>query len=202
MPSRPHIRRRRARRSETRERILDAARALFALEGFESVTMRRIGERCEYAASAIYKHFANKEAILEELRRDASSRLALAMTEGIDAVVGRFGGPLAALREASRRYLLFAAREPQAYGLIFTNSGALAEFATDPDSVTEAFADLIVRGRLGEGEIITEYDRNLAKVLWHALHGRALAPRTTQREDEAFVDLVLSTLPLGFVPDE
>jgi len=204
MPSRPHVRRRRARRNETRERILDAARALFALEGFDAVTLRRIGDRCEYAPSAIYKHFPNKEAILEELRRDASSRLALAMTEGIEAVASRFGGPLAALREACRRYLLFGAREGEAYALIFQNARPVGqgESPTDPDSVIEALADLIARGRSSDGEVIEDYDRDVARVLWHALHGRALGPRAHQRDDESFVDLCLGALPLGFQPDE
>ena len=59
--------RREREREETRTRILDAARELFAAEGYEAVTMRRIAERIEYSATAIYFHFKDKEALVKEL---------------------------------------------------------------------------------------------------------------------------------------
>jgi AcrR family transcriptional regulator len=59
---------RRAReREELRTLILDAARELFAAEGVEAVTMRRIAERIEYSPTAIYFHFRDKDALLREL---------------------------------------------------------------------------------------------------------------------------------------
>lgn len=195
MPSKPHIRRRRARKNEIRERILDAARSIFALEGFEAVTMRRIGERCDYTPSAIYKHFPNKDAILDELRQDTMSRLALAMTEGIDAVVSNFGGPLVALREAAGRYLAFASTERQSYALAFGGATVARHRGVDPAPVIEAFAELIARGRRGDD--ITSFDRDLSLVLWHALHGRALAPPDTPHDDRTFIDLCLARLQLG-----
>ena len=59
--------RREREREEIRTRILDAARELFASEGVESVTMRRIADRIEYSPTAIYFHFRDKEALLAEL---------------------------------------------------------------------------------------------------------------------------------------
>src|SRR4051812_28375111 len=146
MPSKPHVRRRRARQAEIRERILDAARSLFALEGYDAVTMRAIGERCDYTPSAIYKHFPNKEAILGELRRDALSRIALAMTTSMTSVAERCGGPLAALREAARSYLGYATGEPQSYALAF--GGSLDNHARlESNPVVDAFAELVARAR-------------------------------------------------------
>lgn len=181
-----------------RERILDAARTLFAMEGFEAVTMRRIGERCDYTPSAIYKHFPNKNAILDELRSDALSQLALAITEGIDAVAERFGGPLSALREASERYLAYAASERQSYALVFSGSSPAEHGGVDPTPVIEAFSELIARGR--RGSEITTQDRHLSMVLWHALHGRALAPPQTPYDDATFVELCMNGLQLGLSP--
>lgn len=197
MPSKPHIRRRRAHKAQIRELILDAARSIFALEGFESVTMRNIGVRCEYTPSAIYKHFANKEAILDELRRDALSRLALAMTEGIDSVGDRFGGPLAALREAASRYLTYAANERSSYALAFGANTPSGVGGIHPGPVIEAFAELIARRRHQEPPEILAYDRDYAIVLWHALHGRALAPQRSTADDITFVDLCLNAFQLA-----
>src|SRR5258706_4035211 len=64
------VRERREReREEVRTKILDAARELFATEGYEAVTMRKIAERIEYSATAIYQHFEDKETLLAELCR-------------------------------------------------------------------------------------------------------------------------------------
>jgi AcrR family transcriptional regulator len=200
MPSKPYLRRRKAHKAQVRERILDAARVLFAVDGFEAVTMRNIGERCDYTPSAIYKHFANKEAILDELRRDALSRLALALTEGLEEVHDRLGGPLAALREAASRYLAFSSNERGSYVLAFGTHTPDGHGGLSPAPVIEAFAELLARRR-GDGVGgIEEYDRDHATVLWHALHGRALSPQRSLAEDVTFVDLCLGLLHLEAAP--
>src|ERR1044071_3169437 len=48
--------RREREREEGRKKILDAARELFATEGYERVTMRRIAEAIEYSPTTIYLH--------------------------------------------------------------------------------------------------------------------------------------------------
>ena len=59
--------RREREREEIRTSILEAARDLFANEGVEAVTMRRIAEKIEYSPTAIYFHFKDKESLLAEL---------------------------------------------------------------------------------------------------------------------------------------
>ncbi|HTR04723.1 MAG TPA: helix-turn-helix domain-containing protein, partial [Thermoanaerobaculia bacterium] len=46
--------RRERERHELRGRILDAARELFAEQGYEAVTMRNIADRIEYSPTALY----------------------------------------------------------------------------------------------------------------------------------------------------
>src|SRR5438876_541437 len=55
------------KREEIRTLILDAAREMFAAEGYDAVTMRRIAERIEYSPTAIYFHFKDKDALMHEL---------------------------------------------------------------------------------------------------------------------------------------
>ena len=59
-------------RQEIKQAILTAAREIAAVEGWQSVTIRKVAERIEYSPPTIYEHFANKEAILLELRPKAS----------------------------------------------------------------------------------------------------------------------------------
>lgn len=57
-------RRRRLPSGERRESILAAALELFSRRSFRSVGMREIAEMSDLSATGIYRHFANKEALL------------------------------------------------------------------------------------------------------------------------------------------
>ena len=52
---------------ETRREILDAALDLFAVGGYFGTSMRQIARAVGVRESALYHHFAAKEAILEGL---------------------------------------------------------------------------------------------------------------------------------------
>src|ERR1044071_2679340 len=68
--------RREREKTETREIILDAARELFITHGYEGVSMRKIAEKIEYSPTAIYVHFADKEALFHQLCQEDFGRLA------------------------------------------------------------------------------------------------------------------------------
>ena len=59
--------RREREKEEVRGRILDAARDLFARDGYDAVTMRKIAEAIEYSPTAIYLHFKDKDTLVREL---------------------------------------------------------------------------------------------------------------------------------------
>jgi AcrR family transcriptional regulator len=50
--------------SHLRDVILENARKLFAAEGYQSVSMRRIGLESGCSAMAVYRHFASKQELL------------------------------------------------------------------------------------------------------------------------------------------
>lgn len=56
-----------AAKAQRREAILDAAKVLFARNGFRSVSIDEIGNGAGVSGPAVYRHFASKEAILSEL---------------------------------------------------------------------------------------------------------------------------------------
>lgn len=51
----------------TRDRVLDAALAIADTQGLEAVTMRSVGQALSVEAMSLYKHVANKDAILDGL---------------------------------------------------------------------------------------------------------------------------------------
>ena len=53
--------------SELRERISAAAQELYLREGVEGVSMRKVADMVGVSAPAIYRHFENKDALLDEI---------------------------------------------------------------------------------------------------------------------------------------
>ncbi len=51
----------------TRDRILDAAETLFARRGYQSTTIKNVAARVGVQGPALYKHFASKRALFEEV---------------------------------------------------------------------------------------------------------------------------------------
>jgi AcrR family transcriptional regulator len=64
---RPRKEPRQARGRETRARILDAARQVFAAHGYAAGTTNRIAAAAGLSVGSLYQYFPNKDAILVEL---------------------------------------------------------------------------------------------------------------------------------------
>jgi len=66
-----------ARRSQTRERLIDAAVTLFAEKGVLGASVEEICERAEFTRGAFYSNFSDKDELcLAVLRRQAARELA------------------------------------------------------------------------------------------------------------------------------
>jgi len=97
----------------TQTRIFAAARALFDEEGAGGVSMRRIAEKVGITPMAIYKHYPDKDALLNALMLDGFAAWE-ARVEKLDAAE-----PLAWLDQVSEAYLNFALDEPRRYEAAF-----------------------------------------------------------------------------------
>ena len=75
-----------------REQIVDTAAELFARRGFHGVSVGDLGAACGVSGPALYKHFANKEAILAEMLVRISEEL---LREGSERVAAAADGPAA-----------------------------------------------------------------------------------------------------------
>ena len=106
--------RRERERQELRTRILDAARELFAEEGYDAVTMRRIAERIEYSPTAIYFHFRDKHALMQELCDEDFGALA-----GEFQKIAAIADPVDRLRRIGQAYVAFAMSHRNHYRLMF-----------------------------------------------------------------------------------
>jgi AcrR family transcriptional regulator len=97
-----------------RQTLLKAARHLFAEEGLDAVSMRKIARAANCSATAIYLHFPDKQALVEEL----------ALTEFLDlaqafAPLAALPDPVERLRAMGRAYAAFALSRPDSYRFLF-----------------------------------------------------------------------------------
>ncbi len=166
--------RREREREEIRGKILDAARELFVQEGYDAVTMRRIAERIEYSATAIYLHFKDKRAVLIALCDADFLRLAGELQK-----IGRVEDPVERMRLSGRAYVRFALENPNHYRWMFMtphpeldpqDSGIRVG---NPEEDAWAFlrgtvAEAIEAGLLRPG--LTDPDL-VAQAVWGSVHG-------------------------------
>lgn len=97
----------------TQARIFAAARELFDHDGAEGVSMRRIAEKVGITPMAIYKHYPDKDALLNALMLDG-----FAVWEARVAALNA-SQPLAWLEQMGLAFLDFALNEPRRYEAAF-----------------------------------------------------------------------------------
>jgi AcrR family transcriptional regulator len=61
---------RREQRDAQRERIIEAARRLFAQQGFEEVTMAEVADAAGVARATVFNHFGSKHALVEGITEE------------------------------------------------------------------------------------------------------------------------------------
>jgi AcrR family transcriptional regulator len=101
-------------RKSTTEKILAAAGKLLGREGAEAVTMRRVAKAVGITPMALYRHFADREGLLNALAdagfEDLAARVARAHTAG---------EPEAQLTRNLDVFLDFGLRKPRLFELMF-----------------------------------------------------------------------------------
>ncbi len=167
--------RREREKSETRDKILDAARELFVTEGYEGVSMRKVAEKIEYSPTAIYVHFADKNELFHELCREDFARLQQVMLSAQMPA-----DPLERLRQIGRNYIEFGARYPNHYVFMFMTKHPVhepdeedREMMGNPEVDAYAFLKLSVQQAIDAGCFREELrDAELiSQTLWASVHG-------------------------------
>lgn len=169
------IERRERERLETRAKIMDAARDLFAKEGYEAVSMRRIAEAIEYSPTAIYVHFKDKMDLLMSLCRCDFHGFGKMLAE-----LQSVADPVERIRRMGHAYIRFGVEHPNHYRLMFMTpidypEGYVAseEDYGNVDADGYALLKHTCQQAIDEGRIRPEYcDANLlAQMFWANVHG-------------------------------
>lgn len=173
------------RRAKVRGSILEAAERVFACEGEEGMSIRRLAEEIDYSPAAIYKYFGSKEELIDELKEAFFERLLVRIDESRASEK-----PFSEIaRNCVKTYIATALERPHHYAAAFTAinpSAAEAEAAGVPNLLDwdafclskkgQAFQQLV--GMVVEGQeagvFITDMNPYMAaKSVWAASHGLA-----------------------------
>jgi AcrR family transcriptional regulator len=98
---------------DTRDRIFKAARRLFDEKGLDGVSLRNVAKKIGITPMAIYRHFEDKEALIDALVLDALAAWS-ARVEALPPCEG-----LAKLEQIGEAFLDFALNEPRRFEAAF-----------------------------------------------------------------------------------
>ncbi|MBY9078233.1 TetR/AcrR family transcriptional regulator [Paenibacillus sp. HN-1] len=105
-------------REKQRELILQAADEIFAQEGLEKLSIRKIADKIEYSPAIIYHYFENKEDILNHLMTRGYGKLMSSLSSS--AQDGQ-DDPEIRLRKLMRSYIEAALDMPDEYMAVQLN---------------------------------------------------------------------------------
>jgi len=160
--------------SDTRKQILEEAREVFLEEGLAGLSMRTVAERVGVSATALYRHFDDKDALLATMLGEAFATFG--------SYLGRaLGGrtPLARFRLTGEAYFDFALEHRRDYELMFLTNCYDLGFKRISKEIDErsrpTFEFLVERVEecMDERVFVRGEPREVALYAWSTVHGTA-----------------------------
>lgn len=192
---------------EMPERILRASRELLKNEGLSGFSMRGVAERVGVSATALYRHFHDKDALLSALLEQGFSTF---YTYLMRSLAGKT--PLDRLRRAGRSYLDFALEHPRDYALMFMTPceelglDRVSEQARARMEGTFVFLIDRVQECITAGVVAPHDPRDVALNIWAEVHGLTclrLNGQLAEMDDLVFdqrIDFMLDRIELSLRP--
>ena len=154
--------------------------------GEADISLRQLAREVGVSATAVYRHFPDKRALLGALASEGYARLGAAQQAAVAAVTD----PSAGFAAAGRTYVRFALANPALFRLTFTHVGIStpAQFGADAAS-----ALLMAFSR----EIAGPGAERLALQAWSLVHGLAMLMLDGRiPPDQATIDAVVDDVTL------
>ena len=153
--------------------LLEAVRTIHA-EGAAALTLRGVGDRLGVSRTALYRHFADKQALLDEVAAEGFRMLRAALHEAWGT------GGRAGFDAMGIAYVHFAVAHPSHYRVMFGGlaarheaSPADAEGAGESADAFQVLVDAIVAEQAA-GRVRREDPQALALYIWAMVHGVAM----------------------------
>jgi AcrR family transcriptional regulator len=151
--------------------VAEALRTIQA-DGVGGLTLRGVGQTLGVSRTALYRHFADKAALLSEVAREGFSTLRLETIEAWE----RGGRGWAGFEAMGAAYVRFAVANPSHYRVMF---GGFVVGSPNPDVAREgsgAFQALVdaIEWLQQDGLMRPDDPQQLARFVWALVHGVAM----------------------------
>lgn len=146
--------------------------------GTEAVVLREATRRAGVSPNAAYRHFANREALLDEVGLAAANQIGVVMREAVAEAqpIDDESVAVSQLVAACRAYLDFALTEPGLFDVAYRISDTGLDALNVDRSKAPNLPDSVIQDVLSDREV-TLSDRvdvrSLVILLWSVLHGFA-----------------------------
>jgi AcrR family transcriptional regulator len=157
-------------RPDTRGALLRAAAWLLDSEGPGAVTLRAVGQRIGVTQTTVYRHFADKDALLGEV----AVAFVAELREAIELAIGRASDPWARLRALMRSFQEQALAAPHRYGLIVRPNLGNASHTRLDHAIDRLYEEVLVPSVVAcqaAGLLPDVEPHGLSLVLFTCLHG-------------------------------
>ncbi|MEZ5288353.1 MAG: TetR/AcrR family transcriptional regulator [Vicinamibacterales bacterium] len=156
-----------------RQALVDQAVATIGARGVEALTLREVGASLRVSRTALYRHFADKTALLAAVAAQGFRAFRDALQEGWD----HGGRGRAGFIGMGRAYFRFALAHPSHYRVMF--GGFVTKAACDPGLEAEAGdAFGVLAGAItelqGQGLVRAGDPMALGVYVWASTHGLAM----------------------------
>ena len=156
-------------RAQVRDEVKRAALRQLAEAGPQGISVNAIAKELGVSGPALYRYFASRDALLEELVLDAYRDLAAAV--GRAAAEGRRRSPAARFRAFARAYRDWALAEPHRYRLLYAPPlPGLDAHAPPVAAAAQEVMDVLL-GLLAELDLPALPPALLPVLVWSRLHG-------------------------------
>lgn len=170
-----------------RRALLDEALATIRAEGAGGLTLREIGTRLGVSRTALYRHFADKRALLEAVATEGFRTL----REQLVAAWQLDCGP-AGFDAMGVAYVRFAVANPAHYrvmfgGLVEAGAALPPELAAESAGALQALVDALIALQRA-GVVRREDPMTMAQFVWAVVHGVAMLAIDDRLRVKAEVD--------------
>jgi AcrR family transcriptional regulator len=175
---------------DLRAAAIEAGLALLEDRAADHLGLREVARAVGVSATALYRHFPDKAALLRALAAEGFSRLAAAQRAAAEAA----GGGAAGFGATGRAYVRFALDNPALFRLIFSATAPSGDpFARAPEEMPDAFRMLCDNAALlAPPGADPGAARRIALEAWALVHGLAVLILDGQiPRDDALIDALL-----------
>lgn len=179
---------------DLRSALVEAGLKLLEARTADDLSLREVARAVGVSATAVYRHFPDKGALMAALAGEGLVRLAAAQHAVFDAA----GGGVAGFNASGAAYVRFALANPGLFRLIFANPDSTphslheGEKRDEDDAMAflRANAAMVAEGKGGDAQVI-------ALQAWALVHGLSMLMLDGQIPvDDSLIDRVIDVRTL------